>query len=265
MADERGYLPMHVPILKRIGAQSGDEVCATRGGVFIEGTLVARALKDDSRGRPLPRWNACRKLKGQELFLLSSYSPFSFEQSLFRTGEARRCDRAGHPLVDLVMRMSTQRAAVIGLLVMSTIAAADRPVYCGTERWKTFIAEAAVQSDIPQQWLNAVIRGESAGCESIDGHPITSKVGAMGLMQLMPGTWNDVRRRLGLGDDPYNPRDNILAGAAYLRDLYDRYGSPGFLAAYHAGPERYEAYRLGERSLPRRRSNICIVCVQNCA
>ncbi len=148
------------------------------------------------------------------------------------------------------MRMSTQRAAVIGLLVMSTIAAADRPVYCGTERWKTFIAEAAVQSDIPQQWLNAVIRGESAGCESIDGHPITSKVGAMGLMQLMPGTWNDVRRRLGLGDDPYNPRDNILAGAAYLRDLYDRYGSPGFLAAYHAGPERYEAYRLGERSLP---------------
>jgi conjugative transfer signal peptidase TraF len=83
MADERGYLPMHVPILKRIGAQSGDEVCATRGGVFIEGTLVARALKDDSRGRPLPRWNACRKLKGQELFLLSSYSPFSFDSRYF--------------------------------------------------------------------------------------------------------------------------------------------------------------------------------------
>jgi conjugative transfer signal peptidase TraF len=83
LADERGYLPMHVPILKRVGAQSGDEVCATRRGVFIAGTLVAQALKDDSRGRPLPRWNACRKLNAQELFLLSTYSPFSFDSRYF--------------------------------------------------------------------------------------------------------------------------------------------------------------------------------------
>ena len=83
LADERSYLPMHVPILKRIGAQSGDEVCATRRGLFIDGTLVAQALKDDSRGRPLPRWNACRKLNGQELFLLSTYSPFSFDSRYF--------------------------------------------------------------------------------------------------------------------------------------------------------------------------------------
>jgi hypothetical protein len=69
-------------------------------------------------------------------------------------------------------------------------------------------------------------------------------------MQLMPATWNKVRQQLGLGDNPYDPRDNILAGAAYLRELYDRYGSPGFLAGYHAGPERYEAYRLEVRPLP---------------
>ena len=142
------------------------------------------------------------------------------------------------------------RMGSIGLVLMSTIAAADRPVYCGTERWQTFIAEAATRFEIPQAWLHAVIRAESAGCESIDGHPITSSAGAMGLMQLMPATWNEFRERLGLGNDPYDPRDNILAGAAYLRELYDRYGSPGFLAAYHAGPERYEAYRLGVRSLP---------------
>lgn len=138
----------------------------------------------------------------------------------------------------------------VWLVLMSTTAAADHAVYCGTERWQSFIAEAAQRFDIPQRWLHAVIRAESAGCESMQGRPITSTAGAMGLMQLMPATWNAIRTRLHLGNNPADPRDNILAGAAYLRELYDRYGSPGFLAAYHAGPERYEAYRLGERSLP---------------
>jgi hypothetical protein len=133
---------------------------------------------------------------------------------------------------------------------MSTNAAADRPVYCGTERWQPFIAEAAVRFDIPQVWLHAVMRAESAGCESMQGRPITSSAGAMGLMQLMPATWSEFRQRLGLGSDPFDPRENILAGAAYLRELYDRYGSPGFLAAYQAGPERYEAYRLEVGPLP---------------
>jgi soluble lytic murein transglycosylase-like protein len=133
---------------------------------------------------------------------------------------------------------------------MNTVTAADRAVYCGTERWRSLIAEAGTRFEIPQVWLHAVIRAESAGCELIDGHPITSAAGAMGLMQLMPATWNEYRERLTLGNDPYNPRDNILAGAAYLRELYNRYGSPDFLAAYHAGPKRYEAYRLGESSLP---------------
>jgi soluble lytic murein transglycosylase-like protein len=133
---------------------------------------------------------------------------------------------------------------------MNTVTAADRAVYCGTEHWRSLIAEAGARFEIPQGWLHAVIRAESAGCELIDGHPITSAAGAMGLMQLMPATWNEYRERLTLGNDPYNPRDNILAGAAYLRELYDRYGSPDFLAAYHAGPKRYEAYRLGESSLP---------------
>jgi soluble lytic murein transglycosylase-like protein len=148
------------------------------------------------------------------------------------------------------MRTTARTAYVIGVLVMNTVAAADRPVYCGTERWRSLIEDAGTRFEIPQAWLHAVIRAESAGCEAIDGHPITSAAGAMGLMQLMPATWNEFRGRLALGNDPYNPRANILAGAAYLRELYDRYGSPGFLVAYHAGPERYEAYRLGGRSLP---------------
>jgi hypothetical protein len=69
-------------------------------------------------------------------------------------------------------------------------------------------------------------------------------------MQLMPTTWSQMSRRLKLGDDPYQPHDNILAGAEYLRELYDRYGSPGFIAAYHAGPERYEDAMRGSQPLP---------------
>ena len=47
----------------------------------------------------------------------------------------------------------------------------------------------------------------------------------MGLMQIMPKTWAELRARYGLGADPFDPRDNILAGAAYIRELHDRYGT----------------------------------------
>lgn len=72
----------------------------------------------------------------------------------------------------------------------------------------------------------------------------------MGIMQLMPRTWAMMRDRLGLGDDPHDPRDSILAGAAYLAELYDRYGRDGAFAAYHAGPRRYDEHLAGTRSLP---------------
>lgn len=106
------------------------------------------------------------------------------------------------------------------------------------------IAEASQRFGIPATWIRAVMRVESAN----DVRAVSPK-GAIGLMQIMPDTWADLRGRLRLGSDPYDPRDNILAGAAYLRDLYDRYGSPGFLVAYNAGSARYEAY-LDGRPLP---------------
>jgi hypothetical protein len=77
-----------------------------------------------------------------------------------------------------------------------------------------------------------------------------SPKGAMGLMQLMPDTWAALRARYGLGRDPFDAHDSILAGAAFLREMHDRYGSPGFLAAYNAGPGRYEDYRDRHRPLP---------------
>ena len=62
----------------------------------------------------------------------------------------------------------------------------------------------------------------------------------MGLMQLMPGTWVELGVRYGLGPDSFDPRDNVFAGTAYLREMHDRFASAGFLAAYHAGPSRYD-------------------------
>ena len=109
-----------------------------------------------------------------------------------------------------------------------------------------YIAEAAQRFAIPEHWIRAVMRAESAN------DPLAvSSAGAMGLMQIMPRTWDELRAPYALGDDPFEPRDNILAGAAYMREMYDRFGAPGFLAAYNAGPERYAEYLATGRPLPR--------------
>lgn len=117
-------------------------------------------------------------------------------------------------------------------------------------RWQPHIAEASARYGIPSEWIARVIRAESGGRTTLGGRPITSRAGAMGLMQLMPGTWADLRIRLGLGSDPHQPRDNIIAGTAYLRMMYDRFGYPGMFAAYNAGPGRYSAYLAGRSRLP---------------
>lgn len=107
-----------------------------------------------------------------------------------------------------------------------------------------FVEQAARRFGVPVRSIHAVIDVESAG----DVRARSPK-GAMGLMQIMPETWSELRLRYELGNDPYDPHDNILAGTAYLRELRERYGSPGFLAAYNAGPARYEEHLAG-RPLP---------------
>ena len=72
----------------------------------------------------------------------------------------------------------------------------------------------------------------------------------MGLMQVMPETYDGLRGRYSLGDDPFDPHNNILAGTAYLREMYDRFGAPGFLAAYNAGPNRLDRYLNSGAPLP---------------
>jgi membrane-bound lytic murein transglycosylase B len=107
------------------------------------------------------------------------------------------------------------------------------------------IAEASRRFGIPERWIRAVMRVESGGRLGA-----VSPKGAVGLMQIMPDTWAGLRLRYRLGRDPYDSHDNILAGAAYLREMHDRFGTTGFLAAYNAGPGRYAEYLATGRPLP---------------
>lgn len=135
--------------------------------------------------------------------------------------------------------------AVAAGLACSVPAGAGAP-----DRWSGAIAEASDRFGIPARWIRRVMQAESSGLLVQGGRPTVSSAGAMGLMQLMPGTWRDMRAALGLGADPHDPHDNILAGAFYLRLMYDRFGYPGLFAAYNAGPARYAAALRGSRPLP---------------
>jgi hypothetical protein len=104
-------------------------------------------------------------------------------------------------------------------------------------RWNGEIAAASRRFGIPEIWIRAVMQAESGGRTMLaENRPIKSRAGAMGLMQLMPETYADMRAQYRLGPDVYNPHDNIVAGAAYLKWLRGRYGYPQMFAAYNDGP-----------------------------
>jgi len=121
-----------------------------------------------------------------------------------------------------------------------------------SDPWGPYIREASSKYDVPERWIREVMHQESGGrLYGRSGNLVTSGAGAMGLMQVMPGTYDELRARYSeLGDDPYDPHNNILAGTAYIREMYDIYGSPGFLAAYNAGPGRLDDYLTRSRILP---------------
>ncbi|MBS0643754.1 MAG: transglycosylase SLT domain-containing protein [Proteobacteria bacterium] len=114
-----------------------------------------------------------------------------------------------------------------------------------SDPWGPYIREASARFDVPEQWIRRVMRQESGGQEDV-----VSWAGAMGLMQVMPDTYTELRARYGLGDDPFDPHNNVLAGTAYLKEMYNRYGAPGFLAAYNAGPRRLDRYLNNGTPLP---------------
>jgi soluble lytic murein transglycosylase-like protein len=152
--------------------------------------------------------------------------------------------------IRLVARVIVVAAPFMCLIAAATLVdsracarTASRPA--STDRFAKFVEEASDRFAVPARWIRAVIRIESGG----DEHSISPR-GAMGLMQLMPGTWVELRVLYGLGLDPFDPRDNVFAGTAYLREMHDRFGSAGFLAAYHAGPSRYEQHLATGQPLP---------------
>jgi hypothetical protein len=158
-------------------------------------------------------------------------------------GWCRSGDRTAWHYAVLILAGALFACAGSGVAVAQS-ASVERPA--AAHPYATHIAEASQRFGIPEHWIRAVLRAESAG----DVRAISS-AGAMGLMQVMPDTWAGLRVRHGLGRDPYDPRDNILAGTAYLREMFDRYGNvAAMLAAYNAGPGRYDDYLAAGRTLP---------------
>jgi hypothetical protein len=116
--------------------------------------------------------------------------------------------------------------------------------------WEPLVHEASQRFGVPEDWIEHVLDAETRGHNTLNGKPITSSAGAMGLMQIMPQTWAYLRSRYRLGKDPFDPHDNIFAGTALLKELFDRFGYPELFAAYNAGPARLNDFLASGRALP---------------
>ena len=106
-------------------------------------------------------------------------------------------------------------------------------------KWSNYINDAARRTGVPAPLLHAVMLQESGG-----NRYARSEVGALGLMQFMPGT------AAGLGIDPLDPAQAILGGATHLKGLYSKFGNwHDAIAAYNAGADDTEASK-GKRIGP---------------
>jgi len=150
-------------------------------------------------------------------------------------------------------------AFICGVAFAAELPAMARPVAAtvpatrqlATHPYALHVTEASQRFGIPEPWIWAVMRAESNGQPRAVSH-----AGAIGLMQIMPRTWAMLSARFHLGPDPFDIRANILAGAAYLRLMWDRYGDVALmLAAYNAGPGWVDDYRMGRRRLPAETAN----------
>jgi len=82
------------------------------------------------------------------------------------------------------------------------------------------IAEASRRFGVPEDRIRAVMKVES------NAQPwARSPKGASGLMQVMPDTYTELAKRHGFGPDRFNPTNNIMAGTAYLGEMYDQFGN----------------------------------------
>lgn len=89
LAASRLYLPLHVPLVKRVAAAAGDRVCARGGTILINGRPAAVRRRRDPRGRPLPWWSGCRRLGKAEFLLLSRSYARAFDGRYFGITQGR--------------------------------------------------------------------------------------------------------------------------------------------------------------------------------
>ena len=126
-------------------------------------------------------------------------------------------------------------------------------------RWNPFIEKAAKRFDVPARWIREVMRIESGGRTMMaENKRIVSSQGAVGLMQIQPGTYAEMRTQYRLGADPFDPHDNIFAGAAYLRWLRGKYGYPVMFEAYDDGPGHLEQRIMSGQVLPAETRNYIV-------
>jgi Transglycosylase SLT domain len=152
---------------------------------------------------------------------------------------------ASRPIACARLARASRIAAVILASGFASPLAAAPSATCAD-----YLAEAAQVSGLAESLIASVFHVESRGNSAAISH-----AGAAGCMQIMPATWGSLTARYGLGSDVHDPRANMIGGALYLREMVDRYGLQGGLAAYNAGPGRYEAWRDGRRNLPRETVN----------
>ena len=264
LAAERGYLPNGVPLVKHVVAGAGDHACVFGRAIIINGEVVGEQRIRDERGRWLPLWAGCRSLSEGEFFLLSNRSLRSFDSRYFGPVRDKVVIGRLRPLwvskgdagsagqhkigecgeTQSVVLGSQIKALVCGLMKLlgSVLTPAEAASFEGV---RDHLEDAAERFKLPASWIWAVILAES------NGNPdAVSPKGAIGLMQLMPGTWADMSAQHDLSADPFDPRANIMAGTAYLSAMYKRFGYPGLFAAYNAGPGRFQDFLGGGRPLP---------------
>lgn len=87
IAAQRRYIPANVPLVKRVAAVAGDEVCALGQEIFVNGKWVVERRIADASGRPMKWWSGCVRLRGRQLFLLMPGSPASFDGRYFGVTE----------------------------------------------------------------------------------------------------------------------------------------------------------------------------------
>lgn len=94
----RRYLPQGVPLLKRIAATRGARICRAGAFVSVDGVIVARALARDRADRPLPVWQGCRSLQGDEVFVINAASD-SLDSRYFGPLPAAGLIGTAHPVL----------------------------------------------------------------------------------------------------------------------------------------------------------------------